>query len=53
MVDPKNTNERTADTEARRKEWVTPRIETAPLTDTAVGLGNTTVDGGGAGACIS
>ena len=56
MVDPKNTDERTDATEARRKEWVTPRIETAELTDTAGGLGNTALDGGGgggAGTCLS
>ena len=54
MVDPENANERTVATEARRKDWVTPRIETADLTDTAAGLGNSfDIGGGGPGSCIS
>jgi hypothetical protein len=59
MVDPKETIERTVETEAgldqaARRVWVKPRLETFSIAeDTATGLGNTTTDGGGAGHSIS
>ena len=57
MVDPKNTNERTVETDAgpelaASKVWVKPRLETFGVDETAL---HTAVanDGGGAGSCLS
>lgn len=57
MVDHTKHTELSDETEAgvrTRKLWVTPRLETSSIAeDTLTGTGNTTADGGGAGACIS
>ena len=58
MVDPKETIERTVETEAgldqaARRVWVKPRLETFSIAgDTANGLGFKAADGAG-GGCIS
>ncbi|HEY2594518.1 MAG TPA: hypothetical protein VGK33_11510 [Chloroflexota bacterium] len=59
MVDPKDTNRRTVESEsglelAARKVWVQPRLESFNVAEeTMVGNGNTTADGGGAGHSLS
>ncbi len=58
MVDPKETIERTVETEAgldqaARRVWVKPRLETFSIADdTAGGTGFKTADGAPAG-CVS
>ena len=55
MVDSKQTNERTVETEAdkARKMWVKPRLQTIGIDQTAVNHGGPTNDGGGVGSCLS
>jgi hypothetical protein len=55
MVDPKNTNERTVETEAgldqaARRVWVKPRLETIAVADTENTVTHTTNDGGSTSA---
>jgi len=55
MVDPKNTNERTVETEAgldqaARKVWVKPRLETIAMTETENTATPSSPDGAGTSA---
>jgi hypothetical protein len=60
MVDPKETDERTVETEAglgraAGRVWVKPRLESSGIAeDTMAGTGNGgDASGGGAGTCVS
>ena len=55
MVDPKQTNERTVETEAGRDEaslkvWVKPRLQTGAIAETEVNVG---VGADGHNTCLS